>query len=83
MLAIFGGKDVQVDAEQNAPAVEAALAEAGNEDYEVVVLPEANHLFQAAETGGFSEYTTLPGEFTPDLLPTIIEWLQAHVTITE
>jgi pimeloyl-ACP methyl ester carboxylesterase len=83
VLALFGGKDVQVDAEQNAPAVEAALAEAGNEDYEVVVLPNANHLFQEAETGGLSEYATLPAEFAPDFLPTILEWLQAHVTIAE
>jgi pimeloyl-ACP methyl ester carboxylesterase len=79
VLALFGGKDVQVDAEQNAPALEAALVEAGNEDYEIVVLPNANHLFQEAGTGAFSEYTTLPAEFTPDFLPTIIEWLHAHV----
>jgi hypothetical protein len=81
VLALFGGKDVQVDAEQNAPAVEAALAEAGNEDYEIVVLPNANHLFQEAGTGGFSEYGALPAEFLPDFLPTILSWLQAHVTI--
>ena len=83
VLAIFGGKDVQVDAEQNAPPLEAALAEAGNNDYEIVVLPDANHLFQQAETGGLSEYGTLPAEFTPDLLPTIIDWLHAHVTLAE
>jgi hypothetical protein len=80
VLALFGGKDVQVDAEQNAPALEAALTEAGNEDYEIVVFPNANHLFQEAETGGLSEYGTLPAEFTPDFLPTIIEWLHAHVS---
>ncbi len=83
VLAIFGGKDVQVGAEQNAPLVEAALAEGGNEDYEIVVLPNANHLFQEAETGGLSEYGTLPAEFTPELLPTIIDWLHAHVTLAE
>ena len=81
VLGLFGGKDVQVDAEQNAPALEEALEEAGNEDFEVVVLPNANHLFQEAETGSPTEYGTLPAEFTPDLLPTIIEWLQAHVSI--
>lgn len=83
VLAIFGGKDVQVDAEQNAPALEAALEEAGNDDYEVVVLPDANHLFQEAETGAVSEYSTLAAEFTPDLLPTILEWLASHVTVVE
>lgn len=83
VLGLFGGKDVQVDAEQNAPALEAALAEAGNEDYEIVVFPNANHLFQEAGTGGVSEYTTLPAEFTPDFLPTIIDWLKEHVTIAD
>ena len=83
VLAIFGGKDVQVDAEQNAPALEAALEQAGNPDYEIVVLPDANHLFQAADTGAFSEYATLPNEFTPDLLPTILEWLETHVTTAQ
>jgi pimeloyl-ACP methyl ester carboxylesterase len=83
VLAIFGGKDVQVDAEQNAPALEAALEEAGNEDYEIVILPDANHLFQTADTGGFSEYANLPAEFTPDLVPTILDWLNERVDIAE
>jgi pimeloyl-ACP methyl ester carboxylesterase len=83
VLAFFGGNDVQVDAEQNAPALEAALEEAGNEDYEIVVLPKANHLFQEADTGGVSEYATLPAEFTPEFLPTLITWLQDHVVINE
>jgi len=83
VLAFFGSKDVQVDAEQNAPALEAALEQAGNPDYEVVVLPDANHLFQQANTGGPSEYATLPAEFTPDLIPTILEWLENHVTIAQ
>ena len=72
MLAIFGGKDVQVDAEQNAPVLEAALEQGGNEDYEIVVLEDANHLFQKADTGSLSEYTTLPAEFIPDLDDTTI-----------
>ena len=83
VLAIFGGKDVQVDAQQNAPALQAALEQTGNEDFEIVVLPDANHLFQAAGTGGLSEYGTLPAEFTPDLLPTLLNWLLARVTVVE
>jgi pimeloyl-ACP methyl ester carboxylesterase len=78
VLAIFGGKDTQVDAAQNAPPLAAALLEGGNTDVQLVVLPDANHLFQAAETGGVSEYATLPAEFTPDLIPTILGWLERH-----
>jgi uncharacterized protein len=78
VLALFGGKDVQVLAESNAAALEAALAEAGNTDVTVVTLPEANHLFQQAETGALEEYATLEMDFVPDFLPTIIEWLDAR-----
>lgn len=81
VLAIFGGKDVQVDAEQNVPALEAALEAGGNTDYEIVVLPDANHLFQQADTGAVSEYATLPPEFTPELLPTIIDWIETHLDL--
>ena len=55
----------------------AALQQAGNEDYTIVILPDANHLFQQAKTGSTSEYGELPAEFTPDFLPTIIDWLLA------
>ncbi len=75
VLAIFGGKDTQVDAAQNAPALAASLAKAANDDFEIVVLPGANHLFQQADTGSPTEYATLPAAFTPDLLPTIVDWL--------
>jgi hypothetical protein len=45
---------------------------------EIAVLPHANHLFQDAQSGGPSEYAPLPAEFTPDLVPTIANWLQDH-----
>lgn len=79
VLALFGGKDVQVDAAQNAAPMLEALQKAGNEDVAVVILPNANHLFQEATTGAFSEYATLPPEFTPDLLPTLLTWLDTHL----
>ncbi|MCA9862529.1 MAG: alpha/beta hydrolase [Thermomicrobiales bacterium] len=78
VLAIFGGKDKQVDATQNAAPLLGALTSGGNNDVTVVILPDANHLFQAAGSGAFSEYATLPPEFTPDLLPIIIDWITLH-----
>lgn len=80
VLAIFGGKDIQVDAAQNTPALETLLTEAENEDFSIITLPDANHLFQQAETGGLEEYALLDPVFTPDLLPTIGEWLAERVT---
>ncbi len=79
VLAIFGGLDAQVDAAQNAPAIEAALQAAGNEDVTVVTIPGMNHLGQAAVTGGVEEYGTLEPNFTPELLETITSWLLARV----
>jgi pimeloyl-ACP methyl ester carboxylesterase len=75
VLAIFGGKDKQVDATQNAAPLLDALTRGGNMDVTVVVLPDANHLFQAAGSGALTEYSVLAPEFTPDLLPIIIDWI--------
>ncbi len=49
VLALFGGLDVQVDADQNSPALKAALEKAKNPDVTVKVFPDANHLFQKAD----------------------------------
>ncbi|MBL8164710.1 MAG: alpha/beta hydrolase [Anaerolineae bacterium] len=81
VLAIYGGLDVQVDAEQNVAAFEAAMQAGGNPDYQVVTFPNANHLMQAAVTGSLNEYGTLEQTFIPELMPTIIEWLLARVTV--
>ena len=72
ILAIFAEKDTQVDALPNSQKVEAALERAGNKNYKVVIIPNANHLFQVAETGLPNEYKTLKKEFEPSLLPTIV-----------
>lgn len=75
VLALFGGLDVQVDVEHNRGPLEAALAEAGNDDVTVVVFPRANHLFQEAVSGGVDEYLTLEMAFLPGFLETISDWL--------
>lgn len=80
VLALYGALDTQVDAEQNAPALDAILT--GNDvEHEIVVFPDANHLFQSAKTGGAEEYATLEQTFTPDFLPTLGDWLLEHVTL--
>jgi uncharacterized protein len=79
VLGLFGGLDVQVDADQNRQGLEAALALAGNKDVTIQVFPSANHLFQVAKTGSPSEYATLPMGFVPRFLQTIRDWLRSHV----
>ncbi len=82
VLAIYGTLDLQVDADQNATAFEAAMKKASNTDYQLTTLTGANHLMQAAATGSPTEYATLKQEFTPDFLPTIIDWLTKQGIIT-
>lgn len=73
VLALYGGRDVQVRAELNVPALGAALASHG--DATVVTLPTANHLFQDAATGATGEYATLPAAFVPGFSETIAAWI--------
>jgi len=74
VLGVFGGKDVQVVADQNAPLMEAQLAN-GHPASRVVTLADANHLFQAAGTGSVAEYGVLEPVFTPDFLPLVTAWV--------
>ncbi len=72
ILAIYGDKDVQVDAEMNRRAFEKAVARAGRKRAKAVVIVGANHLFQPnAKTGSVSEYALLPKQFVPGVLEAI------------
>lgn len=79
VLAFFGDLDFQVPVDVNRPALEQALAKAGNRDVTIKVLPNANHLYQEATTGDVSEYTKLKKEFVPELVPTMAEWILRRV----
>ena len=78
VLALNGERDVQVDAEQNLPAIRAALAEAGNRHVEMHRLPGLNHLFQTAETGLPQEYGSIEETIAPVVLDLIRDWILAH-----
>jgi pimeloyl-ACP methyl ester carboxylesterase len=81
VLGLYGARDVQVVLEQNEPALREALERGDDEDGDltVVVFPDANHLFQASETGAVSEYATLAPEFTSDFLPTLVDGVTRQV----
>lgn len=81
VLGVFGGLDVQVDAEQNAAALREALETGGNTDFEIVTLAGANHLFQRADKGAVSEYALLQAQFDAEFLPTVTDWILSHVTL--
>ena len=75
VLAVNGSLDLQVVAEQNLPAIRAALDAAGNEDATVVELEGLNHLFQQAVTGTLVEYGQLEQTLAPEVLELVGDWL--------
>lgn len=75
VLALFGGRDRQVAADTNAPAMEAALAAAPTREASVRVLPELNHLFQHAESGLPAEYGTITETVAPGVLDAVAGWI--------
>ena len=75
VVAIIGTKDRQVPAEQNLPEIRKALENAENPHFEVVALPELNHLFQTAKTGAPSEYRDIEETMAPIALEKITQWI--------
>jgi fermentation-respiration switch protein FrsA (DUF1100 family) len=75
VLALYGGKDIQVPADGNAEAVERALNAGGNRDYRVETVPELNHVFQTARTGLPDEYGKIEETFSPVALDIITGWV--------
>lgn len=76
VLALNGARDLQVSAQQNLPAISAALAAAGNPDFTVTALPGLNHLFQTCRTCQVSEYGQLEETFAPQALELIAAWIE-------
>lgn len=77
VLLIYSGKDTQVPVEYHREEAEGAL-ESADVNYQTVVIPDANHLFQSAETGEVSEYATLDPEFDEDFIEALSKWLNSR-----
>jgi fermentation-respiration switch protein FrsA (DUF1100 family) len=78
VLAVNGDKDLQVDADLNLPAIERALREGGNRDFQIVRLPGLNHLFQPSTKGAVSEYLEIEQTVAPAALDTVTRWIQGR-----
>lgn len=70
LLAIYGGKDLQVPADLNAEALRREQPSA-----EIIVLPGLNHLMQTAGTGLVGEYATIEETIAPVALTTVGDWI--------
>ncbi|MDM7861148.1 alpha/beta hydrolase [Alteromonas sp. ASW11-36] len=74
VLALFGGKDLQVTIEQNKDRMENALLKSAA-TYKFVTFKDANHYFQKANTGQREEYATLEKRFVDGFAGTIAKWI--------
>lgn len=79
VLVLNGELDLQVDPDQNLPAIERALREGGNKRFTIRRLSGLNHLFQRARTGLITEYAEIEETFNPDALQLIRQWLDETV----
>lgn len=80
VLAINGERDTQVPPKEDLAAIEQALKDGGNRDYEIVSLPGLNHLFQKSNTGAPSEYGAIEETIAPMALQTMGDWIVAKTT---
>lgn len=79
VLALTGGKDIQVPADENLSAIEKALKQGGNRQVTVKKFPGLNHLFQTADTGLPGEYGLIEETIAPDVLQFIGSWIEKQV----
>ncbi len=77
-LAIWGQLDNNIMADKNKPAWDTALKTAGNRDYTLVVVPNANHDMLEAKVGSNAEIKSLQ-RFVPSYFTTIEDWLAKRI----
>ncbi|MBZ5581331.1 MAG: alpha/beta fold hydrolase [Acidobacteriia bacterium] len=73
VLALYGGLDLQVPADLDAPAMEKALA--ANPNHKVLTLSRLNHMFQTAATGSPLEYSQIEETVAPLALKAVGDWM--------
>jgi hypothetical protein len=76
VLALNGGKDIQVYPEQNISAITQSLRKAGNKNVTSIIFPGLNHLFQHCKKCTVPEYKELEETFAPEVLEAMGDWLK-------
>jgi fermentation-respiration switch protein FrsA (DUF1100 family) len=75
VLAVNGGKDLQVPPKENLKAIKDALEKGGNTNVTIKEFDGLNHLFQECNTGSSLEYATIKQTFSPAVLNEVSEWI--------
>lgn len=78
VLVLSGDLDLQVVAEQNVPAIEAALRAGGNTRVESHVFEGLNHMLQPAKTGMPDEYGQIETTIDEKALAELEAWVVAQ-----
>ena len=81
VLVLSGDLDLQVVAEQNVPAIEAALKAGGNQDVSTHTFEGLNHLLQPAKTGTPEEYGQIEKTIDDKALAEIESWIVAQAKL--
>jgi len=74
VFASFGGKDIQVPANENIYALQ--RLHLNTTDVTIKDYPNLNHLFQNAQTGKIEEYFENPESFNVQLMDDLTKWLK-------
>jgi len=75
VLAINGGKDLQVPPKENLAAIEKALTAAGNTRVTIREIPDLNHLFQTSTNGAPMAYGKIEETMAPVAMTIIGDWI--------
>ncbi|MGD8536804.1 MAG: CocE/NonD family hydrolase [Candidatus Aminicenantes bacterium] len=80
VLAFFGEKDTQVDPIQGVEAYKKALTKAGNKNFRVELIPNADHNIILCKTGSMKERRSRSSKewqnYAPEYLEIMEEWLK-------
>jgi dienelactone hydrolase len=81
VLALYGGKDLNVPAGKNVTVLTQELTAAGNKDFTIKVFPDANHDgFETTDPMLDGEQMRYLRRLAPGLVNTQITWVLAHVS---
>jgi pimeloyl-ACP methyl ester carboxylesterase len=75
VLALFGGKDVNVPAEMNVASFKAHIPD--NKYNQIKVYPGLNHLLQHCENGALTESYNIEETISPEVLQDVSTWINS------